>query len=99
MNSMFDSRFARTLTLTDDTGSSSVRGFLEPVDATNPETPVPTPAGRADERRYLVILPLLTLTGGVSVADGDTVYRLLRRETIAGDHIEAVAVREEAVSA
>ena len=43
-------------------------------------------AGMADERRWLLIMEPLELSGAVTVADGEREYALLRREMIGGGH-------------
>ena len=96
MKTIFQSALARSVMLTDDNGTRSVRAFFAPVRITAPETPQITAAGTVDGRRWRVILPPLALDGTVTLTDGDTVYLLLRRETIGnGDHIEALACRQE----
>ena len=97
MRDIFQSAFARTVTVTDADGTRQVRAFLEPESIKSPETPEITAAGVVDGRRWRVILPPMTLHGPVTLTDGSGVYRLLRHERIgSGHHVEAVACREEA---
>ena len=98
MKNIFDSSLARAVTVTDETGSTAEKAFIEPVRIETPEAPEITAAGIADGRRWRVILPPLELTGAVTLTDADgAAYRLLRWEHIGnGHHIEAVACAEEA---
>ena len=100
MKNIFDSSFAHALTVTDDSGSTAARAFIEPRSIDLPETPAITAAGIADGRRWRVILPPLALSGEVTLTDEDgNEYRLLRWESIGnGHHIEALACREEAAA-
>ena len=101
MKNIFDSSLACAVTVTDESGSTTAKAFIEPARIETPETPEITAAGIVDGRRWRVILPPMLLAGAVTVTDGDgEVYRLLRRELIGnGHHIEAVARREEAATA
>ena len=95
MKSIFDSRFARSVTVTDGIGNHTVRAFLRPISVQSPEMPELSPAGVRDERRWRIILPPLTRSGQVTVTDGDTDYLLLRFEEIGGgDHIEGLLCRK-----
>ena len=100
MKSIFDSAFAHAATLTDDSGSTAVRAFIEPKSAEVPEVPAITAAGIADGRRWRIILPPLALNGEATLTDEDgNEYRLLRWESVGnGHHIEALACREEAAA-
>ena len=96
MRSVFESRFARSVTVTDAVGSYTARAFLRPASVQTPETPTLSPAGYADGRRWRIILEPLELSGPVTVSDGDAEYVLLRREIIGGgDHIEGLLCRKE----
>ena len=95
MKSIFDSHFARSVTVTDGSGIHNVRAFLRPVSVRNPETPELSPAGVRDERRWLIVLPPMALSGQVSVSADGTDYLLLRFEEIGGgDHIEGLLCRK-----
>lgn len=91
MKSIFNSRFARSVTVTDSNGSYNVRAFLLPASVKTPETPELSPAGVLDKRRWLIILPPMTLTGQTTVTADGTDYCLLRYEEIGrGDHLEGL---------
>ena len=96
MRSIFDSALARTVTVTDGSGTRTARAFLQPADTVRPEAPEITAAGVVDGRRWRVILPPLALTAPVTLAADGARYRLLRWETVGG-HLEGVARREAAV--
>lgn len=85
----FDSRFARSVLVTDASGERGARAFIQPVSVNRPETPTPTAAGVVDERRWLLIMEPAALDGPVEIRDGDRVYSLLRWEDTGG-HIEGV---------
>ena len=95
MKGVFFSRFAETVTLRDDNGSRRVRAFLRPASVAEPETPLLSPAGVLDERRWRIILEPVVLSGPVTVISGGTEYLLLRYELIGGgDHIEGLLCRK-----
>ena len=95
MRSIFDSRLARSVTVTDGSGGQNVRAYIYPVSVRTPEVPELSPAGLLDERRWRIILPNMTLSGQVTVTDGSTDYLLLRYEVIGGgDHIEGILCRK-----
>ena len=95
MKTPFASRFARTVTVTDDLGSRSARAFLWPVSVQSPEAPQRSPAGIADGRRWRILLEPMALEGAVTVTAEGTAYLLLRREFIGGgDHIEGLLCRK-----
>ena len=85
----FDSRFARSVLVTDAGGERGVRAFIQPVSVNRPETPTPTVAGVVDERRWLLIMEPAALNGPAEIRDGDRVYSLLRWEETGG-HIEGL---------
>ena len=85
----FDSRFARSVTLADRGGEREVRAFIQPVSIKNPETPSPTVAGVADQRRWLLIMEPADIGGGAEIRCGGRRYSLLRWEEIGG-HIEGL---------
>ena len=85
----FDSRFARSVLVTDGGGERGVRAFIQPVSVRDPETPTPTAAGVVDERRWLLIMEPAALLGPAEIRDGERVYSLLRWEEIGG-HIEGL---------
>lgn len=95
MRSAFDSGFARTVAVTDETGTRNARAFLRPLSLKDPEGPALCPAGPVDARRWLLLMEPLALRGTVTLCDGGTEYRLLRWETIGGgDHIEGLLCRK-----
>ena len=85
----FDSRFARSVRVTDGGGERDVRAFIQPLSVSSPEAPTPTVAGVADARRWLLIMEPAELNGPAEIRDGDRVYSLLRWEEING-HIEGL---------
>ena len=85
----FDSRFARSVLVTDASGERGVRAFIQPVSVNRPETPTPTVAGVVDERRWLLIMEPAAIAGPAEIRDGDRVYSLLRWEETGG-HIEGL---------
>ena len=96
MKSIFHSRFARTVTVTDGSGNHTVRAFLRPASLTVPEAPELSPAGVLDGRRWRIILEPLVLSGRVTVTTDDGMeYLLLRHEIIGGgDHMEGLLCRK-----
>ena len=96
MRGVFSSSFARSVTVTAGGESGTFRAFIQPLSLETPETPRATAAGVTDPRRWLLILDAAELPEGpAEVSDGESVYALLRRETIAG-HIEGVLQRKGA---
>lgn len=85
----FDSRFARSVLLTDGSGERGVRAFIQPVSVKDPERPSPTAAGVVDERRWLLIMEPVAPAGPAEIVDGGRVYSLLRWEEVGG-HVEGL---------
>lgn len=92
----FDSRFARSVLVTDGGGERGVRAFIQPVSVISPEAPLPTAAGVADQRRWLLIMEPAELGGPAEIRDGGRVYSLLRWEEVGG-HIEGLLCLKGAV--
>ena len=95
MRGVFSSPFARSVTVTAGGETRTLRAFIQPLSLETPavETPRATAAGVTDPRRWLLILDAAELPEGpVEVTDGESVYALLRRETVAG-HIEGILRR------
>ena len=89
----FSSPFARSVTVTAGGETRTLRAFIQPLSLETPEVPRATAAGVTDPRRWLMILDAETLPNGpVTIADGETVYALLRRESVAG-HVEGILCR------
>ena len=98
MKTPFASRFARSMTVTDELGSRSAKGFLYPASVSAPETPALSPAGARDGRRWKLLLEPMELAGEVTVTAEGREYLLLRRELIGGgDHIEGLLCRKAEV--
>ena len=99
MRGVFSSSFARSVTVTAGGETRTSRAFIQPLSLETPavETPRATAAGVTDPRRWLLILDAAELPEGpAEVSDGESVYALLRRETVAG-HIEGILRRKGAV--
>ena len=95
MKSIFASRFAETVTVTDGSETYVCRAFLRPVSVAAPEKPAISPAGVRDGRRWRIILEPLALSGPETVTVGETEYLMLRHEMIGGgDHIEGLLCRK-----
>lgn len=90
------SPFARPAVIRRDGGEKPARVFIQPVSVTAPEREgLPTPAGLADERRYLIIAGPgafeLEGAGPVTVECAGRLFRLLRFEEMGGgSHCEGV---------
>lgn len=96
MKDIFQSIFARAVTLTDASGSRETRAFLEPLSAVRPEAPEITELGVVDGRRWRVILPAMALQGEVTLSADGKHYRLLRYENIGNEHhMEALVCAQE----
>lgn len=91
MRRIFDSAFARSVSVTDEAGTYAARAFIRPAAISEAESPELSPAGVRDRRRWRIILEPMELTGAVTVTDGAQEFFLLRREMIGGgDHIEGL---------
>ena len=98
MRGVFSSSFARSVTVTAGGETRTLRAFIQPLSLETPavETPRATAAGVTDPRRWLLILDAAELPEGpAEVSDGESVYALLRRETVTGN-IEGILRRKGA---
>ncbi|MBR1659920.1 MAG: hypothetical protein IJ705_06345 [Oscillospiraceae bacterium] len=97
MRDPFDSHLAKRVSVSDGRGIQILRAFIEARSVTEPETPLPSPAGVADPRRWLLIMENAELIGPVEIRDERYVYALTRWENVGG-HIEGVLRRKGDVS-
>ncbi len=89
MRDIFESPFARTLTVVHDGERTAARVFLQPLSLRSPEGPELTPAGTADGRRYLAIVEPMCIRRGDGIETARSRFRVERSEDLGG-HIECV---------
>jgi len=94
MRTPFESRFAADATITSGQSTVTVRAFLWPVSVTKPDSPVFSPAGLGDERRWKILLPPMTPEELATVTVKGEEYTLLRWETMADRHVEGILCRK-----
>lgn len=83
------------ISLVENGAEREARAFIQPVSVTNPDyMGRPTPAGTADDRRYLLIAESAAISegkGGITVRLGDRSFEVLRCELMGGgSHWEGI---------
>lgn len=89
MRSVFDSPFARRVTVAYGGARTAARAFLEPLALRAETEPEITPAGTVDMRRCLAILEPVACGRGAVIETAGARWRVLRCEELGG-HLECV---------